>query len=285
MRWYTAIIVKEEYDEMFENSEKIVNDAYNRMNLSEQSWNRHQKEEVDFILKYLEKREIRKVIDFGCGNGRHTLEFCKRGFSTVGIDYSEKNICFARNKANGYESIFIKDDCRTVNLKEEVDLALCLYDVVGSFVNPEDNFAIIQNIYRHLKSGGHLVMSVMNLELTSFLATNKVPNVQKNLEALAGLKPSRIMQRSGNIFNPDYLLLETETGVVYRKEQFENEGELSAEYAIRDKRYSKEEICNLLKQIGFEIEETRYVQAGRWENSLDSVDPAAKEILIVAAKK
>lgn len=128
-------------------------------------------------------------------------------------------------------------------------------------------------------------MSVMNLELTSFLATNKVPNVQKNLEALAGLKPSRIMQRSGNIFNPDYLLLETETGVVYRKEQFENEGELSAEYAIRDKRYSKEEICNLLKQIGFEIEETRYVQAGRWENSLDSVDPAAKEILIVAAKK
>ncbi len=277
-------ITKDEYDEMFENSEKIVNDAYNRMNLPKQPWNQHQKKEVQFILQHIDKENIQQVIDFGCGNGRHVLEFAQMGFQTLGVDYSEKNIRLAEREEKGWGARFIKEDCRNVDLKETTDLALCLYDVVGSFVNPEDNMAILQNIYRHLKPSGYLVMSVMNLELTSAIATNKVPNVQKNLEALAGLKPSRIMQKSGNVFNPDYFLLETETGVVYRKEQFENEGELSAEYAIRDKRYNREEICGMLKNVGFQIKEARYVQAGRWEDELTSQNPAAKEILIFAVK-
>lgn len=277
-------ITKNEYDEMFENSEKIVNDAYNRMNLSKQPWNRYQKEEVQFILQHLKNENIQQVIDFGCGNGRHALELAQMGFQTLGVDYSEKNIRLAEKEKKGCGARFLKEDCRNVDLKETADLILCLYDVVGSFVNPEDNLAILHNIYRHLRTSGHLVMSVMNLELTSAIAINKVPNVQKNLEALAGLKPSRIMQRSGNIFNPDYFLLETETGVVYRKEQFENDGELSAEYVIRDKRYNRVEICDMLEGVGFQIEEVRYVQAGHWEDSLEAWDPAAKEILIFAEK-
>ena len=58
-------ITKDEYDEMFENSEKIVNDAYNRMNLSKQPWNQHQKKEVQFILQHIDKENIQQVIDFG----------------------------------------------------------------------------------------------------------------------------------------------------------------------------------------------------------------------------
>ena len=156
--------------------------------------------------------------------------------------------------------------------------------MVGSFVKEKDNLDIIRNIYRHLNESGLLVMSVMNLELTSALAKNRVSDLQKELETLVKLPPSRIMQSSGNIFNPDYYLLETNTGVVYRKEQFENEGDLSAEYVIRDKRYSRREICSLLEQAGFRILETRYVQAGRWEKALDAEDLAAKEILIFAEK-
>ena len=244
----------------------------------------HQKEEVEFILHQLDGKNISQVIDFGCGNGRHIFEFAKKGFKTLGIDYSERNIQYAKSEVSKDEVRFIKDDCRTVRLNEKADLALCLYDVVGSFVNADDNQAIIDNIYRHLNSSGCLVMSVMNLELTDSIAKYKVPNVRKNLEALVNLKPSRTMQRSGNIFNPEYFLLEMETGVVYRKEQFENEGELSAEYAIRDKRYSCKEICDMLMQAGFRIRETRYVQAGYWDQALGPQDPSAKEILIFAEK-
>ena len=40
----------------------------------------------------------------------------------------------------------------------------------------------------------------------------------------------------------------------------------------------------MLEQIGFKIQSTRYVQAGRWDCALNATDSAAKEILIFATK-
>lgn len=85
-------ISKKDYDEIFKNSERIVNDAYNRMNLTVQAWNKHHENEVDFIMKYFQDFKIERVFDFGCGNGRHALEFARRGYKVTGIDYSKRNI-------------------------------------------------------------------------------------------------------------------------------------------------------------------------------------------------
>lgn len=278
-------ITKDEYDEMFANSEKIVNDAYNRMKISEQPWSQHQTKEVDFLLSEIDSDKIHHVIDFGCGNGRHAIDFARRGFDVLGIDYSERNIQLAMNSAGDCGARFIKGDCRNIVLEEKAELALCLYDVIGSFVDVDNNLAILKNIHQHLHSSGYLVVSVMNLEMTAAIAKHKVDCVQTDLDALVKLPPSRTMQNSGNIFNPDYYLLETSTGVTYRKEQFENDDDLSAEYVIRDKRYTKAEICGLLETAGFHVLEARYVRAGRWNIPLESTDHAAKEILILAEKR
>lgn len=278
-------ISKKDYDEMFENSERIVNDAYNRMNLTVQAWNKHHEKEVDFILNYFDTSKIQRVIDFGCGNGRHALEFARKGFEVTGIDYSPRNIERILREKELYNATFLKDDCRYVQLDKKADLALCLYDVIGSFVKEKDNLKILKNIRKHLRSDGYLVLSVMNLELTRHIAQNIVPEVRNNPQALVKLSPSKIMQTSGNVFDPSHFLLESKTGVVYRKEQFENDGDLSAEYVIRDKRYTKKEICMLLRRVGFDILETRYVRAGRWDTPLDAKHQNAKEILVFAKKK
>lgn len=278
-------ISKHDYDEMFRNSEKIINEAYSRMDLPLQSWNKHQEAEVDVILQTLNDPGIHSVIDFGCGNGRHTLEFAQRGYEAIGIDYSDRNIEQINKNPELFGASFFKDDCRTVDLRKKADLALCLYDVVGSFVNKSDNLKILKTIRNHLKAKGYLVISVMNLELTKSIAQNIVDDVRSNPNALVRLPPSKIMKTSGNVFNPEFFLLESRTGVVYRKEQFENDGSLSAEYVIRDKRFSKAEICGLLKKAGFDILESRYVQAGKWDTSLKSNDLKAKEVLVFAQKK
>ena len=75
---------------------------------------------------------------------------------------------------------FEEGDCRSIDLKKTADLALCLYDVVGSFVREEDNRAIVKNIHRHLKRGAILVLSVMNRELTEHIAIHKVPVVAEH---------------------------------------------------------------------------------------------------------
>lgn len=278
-------ISKKDYDEMFQNSERIVNDAYNRMDLNIQAWNKHQEKEVDFILNFFDTSKIHRVIDFGCGNGRHAIEFARRGFEVTGIDYSPRNIEQILKKTELYNATFLKADCRYVKVNKKSDLALCLYDVIGSFVKEKDNIKILKNIRNHLHSSGYLVLSVMNLELTKHIAQNTVPEVRDNLQALIKLSPSKIMQTSGNVFDPKHFLLELKTGVVYRKEQFENDGELSAEYVIRDKRYTKEEICVLLKKAGFDILEARYVRAGKWDIPLEANHQSAKEILVFAKKK
>lgn len=278
-------ISKKDYDEIFKNSERIVNDAYNRMNLTVQAWNKHHENEVDFILKYFQDFKIERVFDFGCGNGRHALEFARRGYKVTGIDYSKRNIEQILSEKELYDATFLKDDCRYAHLEGKADLVLCLYDVIGSFVNEKDNRKILKNIRKHLRTNGRLVLSVMNLELTQHIAQNVVPEVRDNPRALVKLPPSKIMQTSGNVFDPSHFLLESETGVVYRKEQFENDGDLSAEYVIRDKRYTKEEICSLLIKTGFDILEVRYVRAGRWDTPLDARHKNAKEILVFAKKR
>lgn len=278
-------ISQKDYDEMFRNSEKIVNDAYNRMNLPIQSWNKHQAKEVDFIVNFLDITKVHRIIDFGCGNGRHAIELAHRGFEVIGVDYSERNINGVLKETELYGAKFIKDDCRYVSLNEKADLALCLYDVIGSFVGKRDNLKILKNIRKHLNPSGYLFLSVMNLELTNHIAQNKVENVRKNPWALVKLPPSKIMQTSGDIFDPELFLLESQTGVVYRKEQFENDDSLSAEYVIRDKRYTKKEICSLVEQAGFTVLETRYVRAGRWDYPLEANHVNAKEILVIAKRK
>ena len=43
-------------------------------------------------------------------------------------------------------------------------------------------------------------------------------NIEENPDILLKLKPSRIMQRSGDVFKSEYLAIDTVTGLVYRKE-------------------------------------------------------------------
>jgi hypothetical protein len=83
------------------------------------------------------------------------------------------------------------------------------------------------SIYQSLKKNGMAVISVLNRELTDSIA---IGNVLKEPDKLLALPASNIMQSSGNIFNPKYFLLDVDTGVVYRKERFFDEGKLNAEY-------------------------------------------------------
>ena len=54
--------------------------------------------EVDFLEKELEFNKDKKILDIGCGTGRHSLELGKRGYNVTGIDLSESMINQAKRK-------------------------------------------------------------------------------------------------------------------------------------------------------------------------------------------
>ena len=267
-------------------SEEVLKEAYGRMDMGKHSWAKHAPKEILFIGEYIGGFSGKKVLDAGCGHGRHSIEIgrtCSQA-DVLGVDFSSSNIDNARKKSI-YKNVRFEILDLKQPLKGSFDVILCLYDVVGSYPDDEDNRLVLKNLYECCNPGGYLVLSVMNLELTIANALDgNILNVEENPEKLYVLPASDIMQSTGNIFKPEYYLVDDVHRLVYRKEQFSEEGPLPGEYVIRDRRFTMDEIKDMVTSIGFKVELSRYVQAGKWPMELDAIDEKAKEILIIARK-
>ena len=55
--------------------------------------------ECDFIEKELKSDKGCRILDIGCGTGRHSIELCKRGYRVTGIDLSDSMLDKAKEKA------------------------------------------------------------------------------------------------------------------------------------------------------------------------------------------
>ena len=81
--------------------------------------------EVDVLVEILELAPGARVLDVGCGPGRHAHELARRGFQVVGIDISETFVELAsRNAPPGAE--FICGDARTMAFETEFDAAISI---------------------------------------------------------------------------------------------------------------------------------------------------------------
>lgn len=271
----------EKLDQLLADSQRFLVDAYSRMQVQEHPWAQGASNEADFIQSRLPGQE-KSLIDFGCGTGRHLFELRKRGYQALfGIDFSATHIQYCKEKAPEWMDAFEVGDCREFSSQRKFDYALCLYDVIGSFPNEQDNVRIVKRLYDSLKPGGIAIVSVMNMELTRAVA-KKTVDIYAQPEALFKLKASRIMQSTGDIFDPDYFIIDSRSGTVVRKEKFTNDGGLSVEYIVRDRRYTRAEIEAMATGVGFSVVETRFVRAGKWQTPLASAE--GKEILLVLRK-
>jgi SAM-dependent methyltransferase len=124
-------------------------------------------QEVDFIEKKLSLSSGISVIDIGCGTGRHSIEFAKRGYNVTGIDISDKMLDVAREKIKkeGLRANFIHKDATNFTFEDKFDLAICLCEgAFGLLGLDEDPFLrdlkILKNIHEILKPGSFLFMTV-----------------------------------------------------------------------------------------------------------------------------
>ena len=279
-------LTREETEKMLLASDAVTKEAYSRMQVTTHPWARHANVEASFISESCSIRPKGSVVDFGCGSGRHCHALAKLGIDVIGVDYVRKFVDQARAEAlrlSLTNASFVASDCRKVDLNQRFDAAICLYDVVGSYTNEEHNFSLLQNLSRHVKASGYVLLSVMNMELTERRATNWFA-IDSNPDKLLTLPPSTRMESSGEVFNPDYYLIDRNTRIVYRKEQFSQGDSVPAELLVRDRRYTKLEIERLCCQAGLDVLWSRFVRAGHWDEPLEANDDRAKEILILCRK-
>jgi hypothetical protein len=112
------------------------------------------------------------------------------------------------------------------------DTVLRLYDVIGTYADEDENLAVLRSAAQHTNPGGFILLSVMNMELTERIARNWF-SLATEPDKLLMLRPSTIMETTGNVFDPDFYLIDRETRIVYRKEQFTGGLGLPEELLVR----------------------------------------------------
>lgn len=121
--------------------------------------------ECDFLEKEFGFDKTLKVLDIGCGTGRHSVELTKRGYHITGIDLSESQLARAKEKAKalGLEIDFQQHDARKLPFKGEFDAAIMLCE--GGFPlmeTDEMNFEILKSAAQSLKDNGKLIFTTLN---------------------------------------------------------------------------------------------------------------------------
>jgi 2-polyprenyl-3-methyl-5-hydroxy-6-metoxy-1,4-benzoquinol methylase len=258
------------------------------MNMNDKHlWAKHASHEIDVIWEYLNITPRTIVLDFGCGKGRHLRAIMTKctDAECVGVDMVDRFISEGRRNSGSQFNITLQaGDCRFIDLGKTFDVGLCLYDVIGSYADNKDNIEILKNLAKHIKSGGRVAISVMNYTLTEKLAKHRA-SMPEEVEKLVKLSPSRTMKNTGNIFNPEYFLLDEKSRVVFRKEQFDRDLRLPAEIIVTDRRYEMYELEEMCADVGFEKIKTFCVQSAHWDVELPPDDQRAKEVVYIGRKK
>jgi len=147
--------MKQWYEELYEDFA-----AYDK-----ESYTQSTKGEVDFIEGEIGHDHSKRILDVGCGSGRHTLELARRGYAVVGVDLSESMLAQGRQiaKAENLSANLIQRDARELNYQEEFDSVIMLCEGAFSLME-EDGMdrLILANIFRALRANGKLILTAPN---------------------------------------------------------------------------------------------------------------------------
>jgi SAM-dependent methyltransferase len=119
-------------------------------------------QEVDFIVDVLGLTAGDRVLDVGCGPGRHAHELARRGVVVHGVDISQRFVDLAAESAPP-GATFERLDARSLTFQHEFDAAICLCQgAFGLMTVDGENQAVLSGIARALKPGGQLALSAFS---------------------------------------------------------------------------------------------------------------------------
>ena len=107
-----------------------------------------------------------RLIDLGCGTGRHVAHFAGRGFEVTGLDLSEYMLRIASDRIEkaGLRAEFIQRDMRDLaDLPDGgYDYATCMFSTLGMVAGSAARRGIAEQVHRILKPGGRFFVHAHN---------------------------------------------------------------------------------------------------------------------------
>ncbi len=253
--------MKQWYQQLFENyAHKYDSESFIRGTIGE----------CDFIEKEIGFNKNVRILDIGCGTGRHDIELAKRGYQVTGADLSEGMLARAREKAAeaGVSIDFRMGDARCLDFKNEFDLVIMLCE--GGFPlmeTDEMNFNILKGASNALKEKGKLIFTTLNGLFPLY------HSVKDFLESAAKEDQATYHE---NHFD---LMTFRDTSITKLTDDSGNELEL----ATSERYYVPSEITWLLKSLGFATVDIYGAKLGAFSRN-DKLTTDDFEMLVIAEK-
>ena len=121
--------------------------------------------EVDGLEAVAGLRPPMRVLDLGCGQGRHAIELARRGYRVTGLDLSAYLLDTARRRAES-EALkidFIEGDMRRPP-PGPFDAVINLFTAFGYFEQDAENLVVLRAARATLAPGGRMILEVINGE-------------------------------------------------------------------------------------------------------------------------
>ena len=252
---------KQWYESLFENyADKYDQESFTQGTIGE----------CDFIEKELNYNKSLKILDVGCGTGRHSIELTKRGYNVTGIDLSDAQISKARSKATAEKlSInFFKHDARSLPFDADFDVAIMLCE--GGFPlmeTDEMNFEILKSVTKALKDKCKFIFTTLNGLFPIFHSVEEFLAEESNEDHAKYKKNSFDLMtfRDHNIT------------------EIEDDSGNKIDLECNERYYMPSEITWLLKSLGFKKIDIYGAKLGAFSRN-DKLTTEDYEMLVIAEK-
>lgn len=200
---------------------------------------------VDKLLKRYNP-EINRIINFGCGTGRHDLELTELGYQCKGIDLSPMMIEIAKQNAklSGSGIAFEVADVREYETQKKYDAVISLFHVMSYQNTNEDILRAFQSARKSLSDDGYFLFDAWYgpgvLSDKPCVRVKEIEDEENRLIRIA--RP--VMHDKKNVVDVNYevLIIHKESGKV----QTINE-------THKMRYFFRPELEFLLKEAGFEL--------------------------------
>jgi D-alanine-D-alanine ligase len=201
--------------------------------------------EIDAFLTMLDVAPDSSILDVCCGQGRHTLELARRGYTKLsGVDRSHYLISRAKSVARqqSLNVTFKEGDARKLRFPDDSFDAIYLAgNSFGYFESADDDIAVLRELRRLLKPNGQLLLDFTDGD---YLRNNYEKRSWEWIDKNYFVCRERSLSKAGDRLISREVITHTKKGVV-------------ADQFYAERLYNDTELRNLLEVNGFIPQESQ----------------------------
>lgn len=191
--------------------------------------------EVAFLRRVTSVEPPARVVDYGCGHGRHSLELARHGYRVTGVDATERSLERARAAVDpGMDVRFINADYRDPP-PGEYDLALSAFGSFG-FGTDEENEQTLHLWCDRLREGGWLVLELWHRD-----------------RIVSAFNPGRVWRAGSSLTVDERHELDQLSGRMRIRYAYAYDDGRRAEHELSVRLYSAPELRRILERAGMSV--------------------------------